>query len=370
MPPRPDNNPRAKELGKIFARCDRFLAGHGPLTPKDAMRALFDELEQEEQPDYYGFGDILKDFEGQIAQILGKEAAVFMPSGTMAQQIALRVWCDRKRLSTVAFHPSCHLELHVADGLEHLHGIHRALIGESHRLITVDDLAALKQPISTLLLELPQREIGGFLPSWEELTAQCQWAAEKGVKVHMDGARLWESQPFYGRSHAEISSLFDSVYVSCYKGLGGLAGAVLAGPGDFIEEARIWQQRHGGALIHHYPYIVAARAGLRERLPRFASYHQSALAVGEILRSIPGVTIKPDLPHTHMMHVYLQRDKSRAIEASAKIARDYKVRLFNRLSDCELPGYCKFELALGDAVTALSEKEIEELFRRVLELSK
>ena len=71
--------------------------------------------------------------------------------------------------------------------------------------------------------------------------------------MHMDGARLWESAPFYGRSYAEIAALFDTVYVSFYKGVGAIAGAALAGPADFIAEARVWQRRHGGDLVNSTP---------------------------------------------------------------------------------------------------------------------
>ena len=89
-----------------------------------------------------------------------------------------------------------------------------------------------KEPVASLLLELPQRDLGGQLPTWDELVAQTAWAHEHGAAAHMDGARLWESAPFYGRSYAEISGLFDSIYVSFYKGIGALAGSALAGSAE------------------------------------------------------------------------------------------------------------------------------------------
>ena len=80
--------------------------------------------------------------------------------------------------------------------------------------------------------ELPQRDIGGLLPAWDDLREQVVAARERGAATHLDGARLWEAQPFYGRPHAEIAGLFDSVYVSLYKGLQGVRGAVLAADAD------------------------------------------------------------------------------------------------------------------------------------------
>ena len=103
--------------------------------------------------------------------------------------------------------------------------------------------------------------------------------ASAASALHMDGARLWESGPFYDRPYAEIAGLFDSVYVSFYKGLAGITGAILAGTRDFIAEARVWQRRQGGNLFHMYPYVLTARRGLEQRLPRMAEYHRKALEI-------------------------------------------------------------------------------------------
>ncbi|MDF1660400.1 MAG: beta-eliminating lyase-related protein [Planctomycetota bacterium] len=360
MPPKPSKDPKAKERGVAFSGCDRFLAGHGARSMANTIAEMQAEIQDSDRADYYSFGKTLNDFEVDVAQRLGKDAAVFMPSGTMAQQIALRIWCDEVGHKCVAFHPTCHLELHTSDSLEHLHGIHRVLVGERRSLITMDDLEDLAVPVSAILLELPQREIGGFLPTWEALTAQCEWARNKGIKIHMDGARLWEAQPFYQKSLAEICALFDSVYV---------AGAVLLGDSDYIAQAKVWQQRHGGTLIHHYPTVLSARAGLKKRIDKFESYHKRALEVAKVLSAIPDVSVSPNPPHSHMMHVYLRRDRDRALDASAEVAKQEKVRLFHYLVPMESPGVCKFELCLGDSVEALSNEEIDTLFRKVMALS-
>src|SRR5947209_6783234 len=115
---------------KIFLGCDRFLFGHGPQRPRSVLADLADEAGPDEEPDRYGEGSLINDFERHIAALLGKEAAVFLPSGTMAQQIALRIWANCTRIPTVAFHPTCHLEMHEQKGYELLHGLHGRLIGE------------------------------------------------------------------------------------------------------------------------------------------------------------------------------------------------------------------------------------------------
>ena len=160
---------------------ERFLnAWHGGPGPRDRLLELSEATRDDERFDRYGSGERIERLERRVAELLGQEAAVFMPSGTMAQPIALRIWSDRRGIRTVAFHPTCHLELHEEKGYERLHGLHGKLVGDPNRLITVDDLDALREPVAALLLELPQREIGGLLPSWDDLGAQLAWARASG----------------------------------------------------------------------------------------------------------------------------------------------------------------------------------------------
>ncbi|WIG60537.1 MAG: Low-specificity L-threonine aldolase [Ktedonobacterales bacterium] len=357
---------RQRERDAIFQRCERFLGTHGRPRLRATLEALAREAGEDEADDIYGSGALIEGFEHEIAGLLGKEAAVFMPSGTMAQQIALRIWSERMRCATVAFHPTCHLEIHEEKGYEFLHGLRSRLVGAPHALLTLDNLRGVREPIAALLLELPQREIGGQLPEWDDLVAQTAWAHERGAAAHMDGARLWEAAPYYDKAYAEVAALFDSVYVSFYKGIGGISGAALAGPTDFIAEARIWLRRHGGNLRSLYPYVLAARAGLRERLARFPAYHERAVRIARVLTSIPGIAVTPDPPQTNMMHVYLRGDIEQISDAVVAIARDERVLLFRGLRSTALPGYCMFEISIGDAAEELSDDEIHDYFTRVM----
>ncbi|HEX8727522.1 MAG TPA: beta-eliminating lyase-related protein [Ktedonobacterales bacterium] len=355
------------ERRAVYSRCERFLNGHGPQRPQATLRALAEATRADEQADHYGEGELIEDFEREVAGLLGKEAAVFMPSGTMAQQIALRIWSERKGSRTVGLHPTCHLEIHEQRAYQVLHGLIGRLVGNPHQVITLDDLKGIHEPLAALLLELPLREIGGQLPTWDELEAQSVWAHEHDIALHMDGARLWESAPYYGRPYAEIAALFDSVYVSFYKGIGGIAGAALAGPADFIAEARVWQRRHGGNLVQLYPYVIAAREGLRLRLPRFGQYHERALRIAEALSAVPGVVVKPNPPQTNMMHVYLRGDPDKLKVAALDVARDERVALFSWLGPTDLPDMWVFELSVGDGAEALTDEEISGYFRQVME---
>jgi threonine aldolase len=350
----------------IFAACTRFLTHHYPRSPQQTLAALAEFVPPEARPDRYGQGQLIASFEQQIAELLGKPAAVFMPSGTMCQQIALRIWADRRGSRSIAFHPTCHLERHEDKGYQLLHGLHGRLVGHPNRLIELDDLQAISEPLGALLLELPQREIGGQLPAWDALVAQIDWARQRGIPTHLDGARLWECRPFYGRAYAEIAALFDTVYVSFYKTLGGIAGAILAGPADVIAEARGWQHRHGGTMIHQFPYVLAAQQGLDDRLERIAAYCRKAVEVAEALRAIAQIAIIPDPPVTNMMHIFIHADQAGLAAGGVEIAQETRVQLLRRFAPTVLPGYQKAEFVAGEATLDLANDEIVALFQELL----
>ena len=357
------NGRGADDTDAVFAACTRFLTQHYPRSPRQTLSDLAEFMPPDAAPDRYGQGELIASFEQQIAALLGKPAAVFMPSGTMCQQIALRIWADRRGSHTVAFHPTCHLERHEDKGYQLLHGLHGRLVGHPRRLIALEDLQAIREPLGALLLELPQREIGGQLPAWDALVAQTDWACQRGIPTHLDGARLWECKPFYGRTYAEIVAPFDTVYVSFYKTLGGIAGAILAGPADVIDEARVWQHRHGGTLFQLFPYVLAAQHALAARLERIAAYCQKAAEVAATLRAIPEITVVPDPPVTNMMHVFIRAEPGRLEAATVAIARETRVRLLRSFVPTEVPGYHKAELVVGDATLDLANEEIAALFQ-------
>ena len=346
---------------------ERFLnAWHGGPGPRGSLLEVAEATAADERWDRYGSGERIERLERRVSALLGKEDAVFMPSGTMAQPIALRIWCDRRGIRTVAFHPTCHLELHEEKGYERLHGLHGKLVGDPNRLITLDDLEALREPVAALLLELPQRELGGLLPSWDDLEAQVGWARQRGIALHMDGARLWEAQPFYDRPHAEIAALFDSIYVSFYKGLGGIAGAALAGEAAFVDEARVWQRRQGGNLVTLHPFVVAAELALDERLERLPVHAAHARALAAALSEVEGIEIVPDPPQTPLFHVLLRGDRERLAEAAVQIAEERKVFLFADPSSTMSPSWQRHEVMVGEVTLALEPAEVAELYTEVL----
>ncbi|QDU66077.1 threonine aldolase family protein [Engelhardtia mirabilis] len=346
----------------------RRLHGQGRTRPHELLEAAAAWCrEHEVEWDHYGRGAILQDFEAKVADLLGFEAARFMPSGTMAQQIALRIWADRAGSSHVGMHPTAHVELHEERGYAHLHGLRVSLVGPERTPLLAEHLRGLSEPIAALLVELPIREAGGQLPTWDELEQLKFAAAELSVPLHLDGARLWECGPAYGRALSEITRGFASCYVSFYKGIGALPGSMLLGAKDFVDQAAVWQKRHGGNLFSLAPNAATAAMRLDERLARMPLWLERARSMAATLNAIDGVRTLPDVPHTNLFHLYLDLDAERALAARDAVAEQCGIWLYESIEPADRPGTSRFELYVGDAAMALSDEEVGEAFAMLLQ---
>jgi threonine aldolase len=238
--------------------------------------------------------------------------------------------------------------------------------GDRARLIGRADLEDVKEPVGALLLELPQRDLGGQLPSWRELRAQAAWARRRGVALHLDGARLWQCGPFYRRPLREIAGLFDTVYVSLYKDLGGLGGCLLAGPEEAIAEARVWRIRHGGRLSTYEPMALSAERGLDEVLPRMPSFVRKAKEIGAALARIDGVSVVPDPPQAAMLHVVVPGELDRVNDAVLEIAKERRTLIAGGFDPTALPNVQRTELGIGEPSLEVPTAEIAELYAELV----
>ncbi|RPI79162.1 MAG: hypothetical protein EHM41_24095, partial [Chloroflexi bacterium] len=140
------------KVEEVIEKCTNVLPGHGPRrSMKEIFQTLADGQQGDEFSDRYGEGEYLSAFEAEIAELFGKKAAVFMPSGTMAQQIALRIWCEKRSNFTVAMHPTAHLEQAEHLGYQYLHQIKRLQFSApeflGNRILNVEDLEKMgKEP--------------------------------------------------------------------------------------------------------------------------------------------------------------------------------------------------------------------------------
>jgi threonine aldolase len=341
------------DLRALRDACDRALTGHGIPRADDLLATIPPGT----VVDRYGDGGVVAELEEEVAGVLGLPAAVYLPSGTMAQQSVLRVHADRRGRRTVVFHPECHLDRHEGRALERLHGLVGRPAGDRSRLLTLDDLAAVAEPPAALVIELPQRDLGGQQPGWEELQAQIAWARDRGAAAHLDGARLWEASAGYGRSPAEIAALFDTTYVSFYKGIGALPGCCLAGPEDVVAEVREWRGRMGGTLFGLWPGAASALSCLRRRLPRMPEYLDRARAIADAVRDLPGVTVVPDPPQAPMLHLLL-RTSPECFAAAARTLAEKGLWTWEKPMGTGDPGVQRVEFSVGDATMALSIDDV------------
>jgi threonine aldolase len=243
-------------------------------------------------------------------------------------------------------------------------------LADAPRPLDADDLAGHPGPLGALVVELPLRDAGYLLPTWDELVTLTGAARERGIPVHLDGARLWESQPFYGRELAEIAGLADTVYVSFYKGLGAPAGAALAGPADVVDEVRQWRHRHGGTLFSAMPYAVAARAGLRTRLGQFGELHRLAGERAVAIGALEGVRVTPDPPHTNAFVLYADVAPETLTEASIAFAEAERVWVLDWAAGTSVPGWSKVEFVVEADHVDWSAQEAAALVGHVLSLAR
>lgn len=347
---------------------NRRLVGALATTPTDQARSIADELAGLERPDEwdtYGEGGAVKQLEEQVAGLLGKPAAVMFPSGVMAQQSVLRVWTDRRQSKRVAIPELSHLLQYELDGPARLNGFAYEWLTRGPRVPVAKDLEAIPGVLGAALLELPLRDGAYQLPSWDELAAFSAACRERGVPLHFDAARLWESQPHLGRPLAEIAGLADTAYVSLYKGLGGLAGAVVVGADDVVAEIRQWRTRHGGTLYTMMPQAVAGLRGLRTQLPRMAEYHDRARELAALLVE-RGLRVFPDPPHTNAFRVYAERDHLDVTERIAQAREDDKLGVSPPWSAADVPGWSWTEFVVADATMGWSAVDAADTFARVV----
>ncbi|WP_232697475.1 threonine aldolase family protein [Brevibacillus daliensis] len=337
------------------------LAGHGKRN-MEVLKEAFQQIDGNLESDMYGSGKVIEDFQEKMAKYLGKETAVFFPSGTMAQQIAVRIWCDEKGLKKVAYHPLSHLEIHEEDGLKELHHIESVLLADTKRCVQLEDVLILEEDVACVLLELPQREIGGQLPDYNDLEAISTYCREKGIKLHLDGARLFEILPYYQKSAVEICKLFDSIYLSFYKGIGGIAGAILAGDEAFIAESKVWKRRHGGDLISLYPYIISADYYFEQRLDKMEKYYEEAKELAGFFNACHAISTRPVEPVSNMFHVHIDMPKEKLEKILLAIYEETGIGIIHYLRETsEIT--CYFEISIGDRYANIPKEELRDVFQ-------
>ncbi|MEZ5093245.1 low specificity L-threonine aldolase [Nocardioides sp.] len=342
------------------SRCHTFVIGDGLVTPEEVLASVGGDV----VPDVYGEGGVVAELESTVSELLGHPAAVFLPSGTMAQAATLRVHADDRGTRTVLWHPLCHLAVHEGEAYSRVHGLTGRPVGEPHRLLTRTDLE-VPEPVAAVLWELPQRDLGGQLPDWDDLVGQVDAVRERGAAVHLDGARLWEASAGYQRSPAEIASLFDTAYVSFYKGIGALPGCCVVGPPQIVDQVREWRGRLGGSLFAMWPAAASALGLLSERLSEMPARLEQARAIAAQLAGSQVVRVLPDPPQTPMMHLLFRVSEERFRANARRLADEDGIWVWQAPMPTGDPGVVRCELPVGRATCRLDPSRVADILREL-----
>jgi threonine aldolase len=346
---------------ELHARCTTVFPGHRARTPAEMFAAMAAWCDANGiAHDTYGDGALIQGFERRVAELLGLEAAVFCISGTLAQVTTLRLAADARGRAPVALHPTAHIFVHERSNYQLLGHFDALRVGDPYRPWTAADIVNVPDRLSAVALEIPMREIGGQLSSWDDLQAIKAHCRAHDIHLHMDGARLWEAAAGYGRPVAEIAAGFDTVYTSLYKGIGGLGGAMLAGRREFVAQAAEWFKRQGGNVFHRSPYVVAAAMQFEQRLAAMPACFERTRFLFDVLRDHPVLRVNPAQPQANMLHVHLPVSRERALDIRLQLARDHGIWPFNRVSHGMLPDTSFFEIYVGDNLLDAPDGRVRE----------
>ena len=288
------------------------LSGDGiAITPRE-YAALLNRLAQarEVADDNYLLGGEVAAFEQHWATLLGKETAVFMPSGTLANQLALRVLAGTKRRVIVP--EMSHVYNDTGDACQTLSGLTLMPLAPGRATFTVADVEAVltrtaggrvATDVGALLIESPIRRLSGQMFDWEEAKRVTALARSKGIGAHLDGARLFIASAYTGISPAEYSAAFDTVYVSLWKYFNCGIGAILAGPKRVLDGMFHTRRMFGGNLAVGWNAALVARHFMDGFEGRLKNAVQTSETVYSALAKHPRVGIERIANGTNLARV-------------------------------------------------------------------
>ena len=260
----------------------------------------------------------------QMAELMGKQAAVFMPSGTMCNQVAILTHC--RPGDEILAHETSHILTSEGGGVGALAGAQITGLRGPRGMFDTDTLQAAFRPRNRnappqTLVEVEQTANAGGGAVWplDQLNAVATMAHAQGMATHMDGARLMNAVVASGVTAAEMVAGYDSVWLDFTKGLGAPLGAVLCGTSDFIGQAWRWKQRVGGAMRQGGICAAACIYALNHNVARLAEDHDNARRLVRGLAQIPGLA--PEQPETNLVFFNTEQAGMTASELAGRARR-------------------------------------------------
>ncbi len=286
--------------------------------PTPAMRKAMAEAEVGD--DVYGEDPTVKRLEQRIAEMLGQEAALFVPTGTMANQIALR--SQTKPGDEVIIGRGAHCWRHESGALAAISGVQTQVIG-TDGMFTADEVrVAFKgddpyvSPTRVVAVENTHNMAGGTIWDRAQTAEVVRTAHELGMAAHLDGARIWNAAIATGASERELAAGFDSVSVCLSKGLGAPAGSLVAGSRALIKACHRFRKMHGGGMRQAGILAAAGAYALDHHRARLADDHANARTLAEGLAGVAGLTVPA--PQTNIVMIDVARAPAATLVALAK----------------------------------------------------
>jgi threonine aldolase len=264
--------------------------------PTPAMRSAMAAAEVGD--DVFNEDPTVHELQRRVAELLGKEAALFVPSGTMSNQIGVRVHC----LPGDEFicEAGCHIYNYEQAAYAQLSGLAARTVQGEFGVLRLDQLTGLLRPenehqVRTRLvcLENTHNRGAGRIQPYDTVVDICTWARAQGLATHLDGARLFNAVVATGISAADWSQHFDTVSVCFSKGLGAPIGSALAGPNDLIARARRHRKLFGGGMRQAGVIAAAALYALDHHIERLAEDHENARLLAAAIRETEGLELFP-----------------------------------------------------------------------------
>ncbi|KAG8648100.1 probable low-specificity L-threonine aldolase 1 isoform X2 [Manihot esculenta] len=293
--------------------------------PTEAMRAAMANAEVDD--DVLGYDPTASILETEMAEIMGKEAALFVPSGTMGNLISVLVHCDIRGSEVILGHNS-HIHIYENGGISTLGGVHSRTV-QNNKDGTMDiDLieAAIRDPRGSLVypttrlicLENSQANCGGRCLSIEYTDRVGELAKKHGLKLHIDGARIFNAAVALGVAVDRLVQAADSVSVCLSKGLGAPVGSVVAGSKSFIAKARILRKTLGGGMRQVGILCAAALVAIQENVRKLEDDHKKAKTLAEGLNQIKGLRVDVAAVETNIVYLEIEEGSKYTAETLRK----------------------------------------------------
>jgi threonine aldolase len=290
--------------------------------PTAAMRAAVAAAEVGD--DVFNEDPTVNRLQERVAALLGKEAALYVPSGTMSNQICVKAHTQPG--DELLCEANCHIYNFEAGGPAVLSGVTCRTFAGDYGILDVSQLDGKIRPVNDHLvrtrlvcLENTHNRGGGRIYPLEKIQAISDWAHQNGLMMHLDGARLWNAVVATGIAAAEWASHFDSVSVCFSKGLGAPIGSALAGPREFVTRAKRIRKLFGGGMRQAGVAAAAALYAVEHHVERLAEDHRHARVIAQAVADTPGLRLDPPEVETNLIWIAVDPELGTAKEVAAAL---------------------------------------------------